>query len=135
MRVDDVAAIHVVRLDQRELLARRDVETAAGGREFGDDGIVGERLDGVVPSHERQGRTQAAVLAQRALRVEEQQRCAVQGEGRTGGVRRKQGGALAAAQIGQPVELRRGGHAARSFVPRRRRPVLSVIVNAPAATA
>ena len=78
VRVDD--ALGLDPLEQRQLLARRDVEAASLVGERRDHRVVRERLDRVVEAHERQRRGEPAVLAAHALGVQQQHGRAVQGD-------------------------------------------------------
>ncbi len=102
----------------------------------------GQRLHGVVESHEGKSVAEAPVLALNALRIEEEHGGPVYGDGRAGRVGGKEGGGLCPPQVlerARRASLTPGdrlAHATRSLLRRpSRRPVLSVTVKAPAAIA
>ena len=120
------------RLYFRQLLAGRDFERATCICESGDHRVMGERLDCVVEAHERQRIAQTPVLATHTLRIQHEKGASVHSESSAGGRTRHECRDLPAATLSQFFQ---GTHATTSRTRRSRRPVLSVMVKAPAAMA
>ena len=156
VRVDDPVGVDP--LEQRQLLPRRDIEAASLVGESSDHVGMREGFDRVVEVHERQRRGEPLVLAAHALGVQQQDGRAVQGDRGARDVGGQQRRGLVAADVADrprrtrlaPRGCARGGgdgyggdadgggcgHDSCSRVRRpSRRPVLAVMVKAPAAIA